>query len=395
VKRGWLCWTIVANLLVLVGLAFAYPQLMISPGPLVAGHTELATDCFACHTAWQGATAQKCTSCHALPDIGLRTPNGTALPQRGLKTSFHQQLSEQNCMACHSDHAGPKLTKHSRKPFSHALLLPAARQDCETCHAKPTNTMHSALTVDCVQCHQTDAWKPATFAHATLAQDTSWRAAKPATRRPVTRCIPRSRATARSATLQLPGSRRPSSMRNSLCWIGTTTPLASPATSATTTVATPVMGVTSTRPPTSGANTTKKVSSTWRIASSATAVPAVNTREAGVKGVRVGTAASVIDLPKSALPPKSDVRLLSDGNQRENRKSNMRSARWCATQCGRARPGGAGNVPFDFSRRTRSAACLFAGLPACIASAAVVAQRSSPRIDKMSCRSPSRRITSR
>jgi len=170
VKRGWLFWTIVANLLVLVGLAFAYPQLMISPGPLVAGHTELATDCFACHTAWQGSTAQKCTSCHALPDIGLRTTKGTALPQRGLKTSFHQQLSEQNCMACHGDHAGPKLTKHSRKPFSHALLQPAAKQDCETCHAKPTNTMHSALTVDCVQCHQTDAWKPATFAHATLAQ---------------------------------------------------------------------------------------------------------------------------------------------------------------------------------------------------------------------------------
>jgi len=34
-------------------------------------------------------------------------------------------------------------------------------------------------------------------------------------------------------------------------------------------------------------------------------------------------------------------------------------------------------------------------VPACIASAAVVAQRSSPRIDRMSCRSPSRRITSR
>jgi len=166
VKRGWLFWTIVANLLALVGLAFAYPQLMVSPGPLVAGHAELATDCFACHTAWRGTTVQKCTSCHALPDIGLRTTQGAALPQRGLKTSFHQQLSQQDCMACHSDHAGPKLTRRIRKPFSHVLLRPAALQDCATCHSKPDNPMHSTLTVGCGQCHHPEAWKPATFAHA-------------------------------------------------------------------------------------------------------------------------------------------------------------------------------------------------------------------------------------
>jgi hypothetical protein len=165
-KRGWLFWTIVVNLLVLVALAFAYPHLMVAPGPLVAGHSELGTDCFACHTAWHGATAQKCITCHALPDIGMRTTKGAALPQRGLKTSFHQQLSQQDCMACHSDHAGPKLTKTSRKPFTHALLRPAARQDCATCHTKPDNAMHRSLTVGCGQCHHPEAWKPATFDHA-------------------------------------------------------------------------------------------------------------------------------------------------------------------------------------------------------------------------------------
>ena len=170
-KRGWLFWTIVVNLLVLVGLVFAYPHLMVAPGPLVAGHTQLTTDCFACHTAWHGATAQKCITCHALPDIGMRTTKGEPLPQRGLKTSFHQQLSQQDCMACHSDHAGPKLTKTSRKPFSHALLRPAARQDCATCHTKPDNEMHSALTVGCGQCHHPEAWKPATFEHSSLAKD--------------------------------------------------------------------------------------------------------------------------------------------------------------------------------------------------------------------------------
>lgn len=164
-KRGWLFWTIVINLLGLVGLAFAYPHLMVAPGPLVAGHAELATDCFACHTPWRGTTAQKCIACHALPDIGMRTTKGAALPQRGLKTSFHQQLSEQNCMACHSDHAGPKLTHRSATRFSHALLKPEVSQECATCHTKPTNEMHRTLTVGCGQCHSQTAWKPATFEH--------------------------------------------------------------------------------------------------------------------------------------------------------------------------------------------------------------------------------------
>jgi hypothetical protein len=166
VKRSWLFWTIAANLLVLVGLAFAYPHLMVAPGPLAAGHAGLATDCFACHTPWRGTTAQKCIDCHALSDIGLRTTRGVSLPQHGIKTSFHQQLSEQNCMACHSDHAGPMLTRRNRRPFSHALLKPEVRQDCATCHTKPTNEMHRTLTVGCAQCHKAEAWKPATFDHA-------------------------------------------------------------------------------------------------------------------------------------------------------------------------------------------------------------------------------------
>jgi hypothetical protein len=37
---------IALNLVALVALAFVYPHLMVSPGPLVKGHAELATDCF-------------------------------------------------------------------------------------------------------------------------------------------------------------------------------------------------------------------------------------------------------------------------------------------------------------------------------------------------------------
>ena len=173
-KGRWLWIVIVANLLVLVALAFVYPHLMVSPGPLVPEHAALATDCFACHAPLRGATAERCIACHALPDIGLRTTKGVAIKAvlagtaAPLKTSFHQELTEQNCMACHSDHAGPKLTQSSRKPFSHALLRVTTRDRCDSCHAAPTNVMHRSLSVGCAQCHKTEAWKPATFEHDKL-----------------------------------------------------------------------------------------------------------------------------------------------------------------------------------------------------------------------------------
>lgn len=169
-KRGWILILIVANLLVLAALVFVYPHLLISPGPLAPGHAELATDCFACHAPFRGAASARCVTCHALPDIGLRTSKGTPLPQRSLKTSFHQELIEQDCMACHSDHTAPKLTQRSRKPFSHLLLRATVRGQCESCHAKPRDDLHRDLSVNCGQCHQPEHWKPATFDHALLAK---------------------------------------------------------------------------------------------------------------------------------------------------------------------------------------------------------------------------------
>jgi Class III cytochrome C family/Cytochrome c554 and c-prime len=169
VKGRWLWIVIGANLVVLVALAFVYPHLMVAPGALVDGHAELTTDCFACHAPLRGATADRCVACHKLPDIGLRTTQGAAIvTAKPVKASFHQSLNEPDCMACHSDHAGPKLTHRSRKPFSHAMLRVATRDQCDTCHAAPTNALHQALSVNCGQCHTTGAWKPATFDHDKL-----------------------------------------------------------------------------------------------------------------------------------------------------------------------------------------------------------------------------------
>lgn len=170
-KGRWVWIVIGANLLALIVLAFAYPHLMVSPGALMPEHAALSTDCFACHTPLRGATAERCMSCHALTDIGLRTTKG--LPVKAsqasgaslLKSSFHQGLTEQNCMACHSEHTSPKLTQRRHKPFSHAMLQEQTRERCASCHTAPNNSMHRQVNSSCAQCHTTQAWKPATFAH--------------------------------------------------------------------------------------------------------------------------------------------------------------------------------------------------------------------------------------
>ena len=168
-KRPTLWIVVTLNLVALVVLAFVFPHLMVSPGPLVKGHEQLATDCFACHAAWRGASAQRCTECHALADVGLKTTKGVPIPARTVKVSFHQELVEQDCMSCHSDHQGPKLTKRSRKPFTHALLKAAVKDQCSSCHVAPKDAVHRGMKLECSQCHGDQAWRPAHFEHKLLA----------------------------------------------------------------------------------------------------------------------------------------------------------------------------------------------------------------------------------
>ena len=167
-KRPWLLTLISANLIALIVLVFVYPQFMVGPGPLIPEHQKLNSDCFACHAPLRGLAPARCVSCHALPDIGVRTTRGEPLGKSATKTSFHQDLITQNCVACHTDHAGPKLTQLRRKSFSHSLLRTATRDKCATCHEAPRNELHSGLAKSCGDCHSQEAWKPANFDHEKL-----------------------------------------------------------------------------------------------------------------------------------------------------------------------------------------------------------------------------------
>ena len=152
------------NLMVLAVLSFVYPHLMVGPGKLIAGHKKLDANCYACHISFKGASAEKCTQCHKPVNIGRLTTQGAPIVKPLTSTPFHQKLVSQECMACHSDHAGVK-RYHLEGSFNHAMLQKDAVKQCETCHKSPTDALHKQITGNCAQCHTQKKWTPATFDH--------------------------------------------------------------------------------------------------------------------------------------------------------------------------------------------------------------------------------------
>lgn len=152
------------NLLVLAVLTFAYAHLMVGPGRLIPGHQQLDTDCFACHSAFIGADSQKCASCHKPADIGRLTTKGMPVIRPLTSTPFHQELTSQDCVACHSDHAGVKRYR-MKGNFDHALLKKETNQQCQACHKSPTDALHKQISGNCAQCHTQQKWTPASFEH--------------------------------------------------------------------------------------------------------------------------------------------------------------------------------------------------------------------------------------
>lgn len=162
----WVWISLGAVLAATVALVFVYPHQMVSPGDLTPAHAALQQNCFACHAPFGGASAQRCVACHAVADIGRRTTKGAPIAGPASMPPFHQALTSQNCMACHTDHPRPRLTRNLERSFDHALLQPQARAACATCHAAPANDLHRGADLPCGQCHSVQGWKPATFDHS-------------------------------------------------------------------------------------------------------------------------------------------------------------------------------------------------------------------------------------
>jgi hypothetical protein len=146
------------------GIALA-PSLALTPGGLAAGHQPIRNDCFACHAALQGAPAARCVVCHQLEHLGVQTVAGVARTPPDPKANRLHAVVRGDCGGCHAEHQGRGAT---RARFSHALLDDQALKGCAACHGpeRPADVLHRDARGECSACHQTTAWKPATFEHA-------------------------------------------------------------------------------------------------------------------------------------------------------------------------------------------------------------------------------------
>ena len=163
-NKKTLFYIVAANLVLLLLLAIVYPHLMVEPGKLINAHESLETDCFACHTPFIGSRPAKCVQCHKPAEIGLVTTKGLSIAHERKLTPFHQDLIEQDCVACHSDRKGVQSFRPIGQ-FSHDLLEANLRGECNGCHRHPGDSLHREITANCGQCHSQQSWTPATLDH--------------------------------------------------------------------------------------------------------------------------------------------------------------------------------------------------------------------------------------
>lgn len=157
--------TLAACLIMIAIFVFVYPHKMIAPGKLIPAHQQLDNDCFACHTPLRGTDAERCMACHKPADIGRLTTAGKTITKSEPAIPFHQKLTMQDCLSCHTDHAGVQRLQPAGR-FDHALLRMDVRDQCAGCHQSPADALHQKISGNCRQCHAQDKWTPATFNHA-------------------------------------------------------------------------------------------------------------------------------------------------------------------------------------------------------------------------------------
>lgn len=139
----------------IIGVVFAFPHMMLSPGNLYEAHSDIQNNCFSCHKPFSGTPNESCISCHKISDISKKN---TIL-------KFHEKIQNQNCITCHSDHKGLD-NKLALNKFDHFVLPDKDRNSCVTCHSQPKNELHNQLSNSCVSCHSTRSWTAvSTFNH--------------------------------------------------------------------------------------------------------------------------------------------------------------------------------------------------------------------------------------
>jgi hypothetical protein len=180
-----------AGILLLMILSFFKLAAQISPGVLSSPHAHLEgiSNCTQCHVLGNKVTNEKCLICHK--DIKERITL-----QKGYHSSA--EVKGKDCFVCHNDHHGKNFQlirldtlKFDHKLTGYSLSVPHTKKYCKECHKSEfitdteiknkkytyfglndecltchTDYHQKTLSSDCLGCHNSDAFKPATkFKH--------------------------------------------------------------------------------------------------------------------------------------------------------------------------------------------------------------------------------------
>ncbi len=137
---------------------------------MIEDHMHLKNDCLSCHTLGAGAQTDKCIKCHKLSEIGSRSVDGITKETFNSKSNLlHQSIINIQCYDCHTEHNGLS-RENATLRFRHDVLSADLQRKCANCHSpqKPEDDIHKILTMNCSECHSTEAWKPSHFKHELL-----------------------------------------------------------------------------------------------------------------------------------------------------------------------------------------------------------------------------------
>lgn len=127
---------------------------MVSPGPVIAGHADVETQCEKCHQPFdKNAQSPLCLSCHEDIAADVKAASGAH------GKTFVRKGTQ--CRDCHTDHRGRTfdIVALDKAVFRHEwsdypLTGAHAAVECERCHAKGESPR--AAPSDCGACHESD-----------------------------------------------------------------------------------------------------------------------------------------------------------------------------------------------------------------------------------------------
>lgn len=128
---------------------FYADRMIFVPGQTTAGHHQIETECFSCHTPMAGVKSDACTQCHAeeLERVDDSHPRSKFTDPRN--ADLLSKLEARECITCHIEH-------RDDRTLEMGVTLP--RDFCQHCHADigTERFTHEGLSFDTCQnagCH--------------------------------------------------------------------------------------------------------------------------------------------------------------------------------------------------------------------------------------------------